>query len=268
MRLTKEHADFRSSVRRFVDDVINPHADEWEAAGRFPAHDVFAKAAEQGLLGIEYDGAYGGLDADHSFQMVAAEELGGAHAAGVPLAIGVQTMMATPSLAEFGSEELKQRFLVPAIAGEHVAAIGVTEPDTGSDVASLRTSARRDGDDWVINGRKMYITNGAQADWICLLARTSDEGGHRGMSQIVVPTDIPGFEVVSVLDKLGKMPVAASDIDSASDLYDSGLTSHASVNVMIGLEDEFDIEFPDSMLQKSTFASIDAIAAAVAQLAG
>lgn len=203
MRLTKDHADFRSSVRRFVDDVINPHADEWEAAGRFPAHDVFAKAAEQGLLGIEYDGAYGGLDADHSFQMVAAEELGGAHAAGVPLAIGVQTMMATPSLAEFGSEELKQRFLVPAIAGEHVAAIGVTEPDTGSDVASLRTSARRDGDDWVINGRKMYITNGAQADWICLLARTSDEGGHRGMSQIVVPTDIPGFEVVSVLDKLG-----------------------------------------------------------------
>jgi citronellyl-CoA dehydrogenase len=119
------------------------------------------------------------------------------------MAIGVQAMMATPSLHEFGSPELKQRYLAPAIAGTAVTAIAVTEPDTGSDVARLRTRAVRDGDDWLITGRKVYITNGAQADWICLLARTSDEGGYRGMSQIVVPTDLPGFSVARTFDKLG-----------------------------------------------------------------
>jgi len=156
-----------------------------------------------GLLGIEYDPQYGGLGADHSFQMVATEELGRIGAAGVSMAIGVQSMMATPSLAELGTHELKRQFLAPAIAGSAVAAIAVTEPDTGSDVARLSTRARRDGDEWVITGRKTYITNGTQADWICLLARTSEEGGYRGMSQIIVPTDTPGFSVSRKLDKLG-----------------------------------------------------------------
>jgi citronellyl-CoA dehydrogenase len=119
------------------------------------------------------------------------------------MAMGVQAMMATPSLHEFGSPELKERYLRPAIAGTAVSSIAVTEPDTGSDVSRLRTRAVRDGDDWVITGRKVYITNGAQADWLCLLARTSDEGGYRGMSQIVVPTDLPGFSVVRTFGKLG-----------------------------------------------------------------
>jgi citronellyl-CoA dehydrogenase len=119
------------------------------------------------------------------------------------MAIAVQTDMATPSLHRYGSEELKQQFLVPAIAGTAVAAIGVTEPDAGSDVAGLRTRARRDGDEWVIDGTKLFITNGAQADWVCVLARTSDAGGSRGMSQIIVPTDAPGFSVSRTLDKLG-----------------------------------------------------------------
>jgi citronellyl-CoA dehydrogenase len=119
------------------------------------------------------------------------------------MAIGVQAMMATPSLHRYGSDELRERYLKPTIAGTAVTAIAVTEPDTGSDVARLRTRAVRDGDDWVITGRKVYITNGAQADWICLLARTSDEGGYQGMSQIVVPTDLPGFEVVRTFEKLG-----------------------------------------------------------------
>jgi citronellyl-CoA dehydrogenase len=182
---------------------MDPHVDEWEAAGIFPAHELFPKAAKLGLLGLERDPEYGGEGADHSFQMVAAEELGRSDASGVTMAIGVQSMMATPSLATFGTDALKRAHLAPALAGEQVAAIAVTEPDTGSDVSRLRTRAVRDGDDWVITGRKMFITNGTQADWLCLLARTSDEGGHRGMSQIIVPTDSPGFSVAKRLDKLG-----------------------------------------------------------------
>lgn len=204
MRLNEDHRAFRDSVRRFVDAEVNPHVDAWEAAGRAPLHDLFPKAAALGLLGLEYDEAYGGEGADHSFQLVAAEEYGRMHATGVGMAIGVQAMMATPSLHEFGSPELKERFLAPAIAGTMVTAIAVTEPDTGSDVAQLRTRAVRDGDEWVISGSKVYITNGAQADWICLLARTSTaESGYRGMSQIVVPAGLPGFSVVRTFDKLG-----------------------------------------------------------------
>lgn len=203
MRLSEEHHAFRESVRRFVDTEVNPYVDAWEAAGRVPLHDLFGKASALGLLGLEYDPAYGGEGADQSFQMVAAEEYGRMHASGVGMALGVQAMMATPSLHEFGTPELKERFLAPAIAGAAVTAIAVTEPDTGSDVARLRTRAVRDGDDWVITGRKVYITNGAQADWVCLLARTSGEGGYQGMSQIVVPTALPGFSVVRTFDKLG-----------------------------------------------------------------
>ncbi len=203
MRFNDDHTAFRASVRAFVETEINPHADAWEAQGTFPAHDLFPKAAALGLLGLEHDPAYGGEGAEHSFQMIAAEELGRADVAGVPMALGVQSMMATPSLARVGSEELKRTYLAPAIAGTAVTSIAVTEPDAGSDVAGLRTRAARDGDDWVITGRKMFITNGTQADWVCLLVRTSDEGGHRGISQVVVPTDAPGFSVARKLDKLG-----------------------------------------------------------------
>ena len=125
--------------------------------------------------------------------MVAGEELGRIGCGGVPMAIAVQMAMATPALHRYGTDELKHRYLAPAIRGEMVASIAVTEPDAGSDVAGIRTRAVRDGDEWVINGSKLYITNGTQADWLCLLARTSDEGGYRGMSLIVVPTDRPGL---------------------------------------------------------------------------
>lgn len=203
MRFTDEHDSFRGAVRSFVRAEIDPHADAWERDGKIPLHDLFRKAGDLGLLGLEYHEAYGGTAVDHGFTLVACEELGRARAAGPALALGVQMMMATPSLHRFGSEELKQRYLAPAIAGSAVSAIAVTEPDAGSDVAGLRTKAVRDGDDWVITGSKMFITNGSQADWLCLLARTSPEGGHRGMSQIIVPTDVEGFRVVKVLDKLG-----------------------------------------------------------------
>src|SRR5487761_1994363 len=203
MKLSDEHEAFRTTVHHVVEHEINPHVDQWESDGTFPAHDLFPRLAEYGLLGIEYDTDYGGEGADHIFTLIACEEYGLIGAAGVAMASGAQTNMATPSLHQFGSDELKQRFLAPAIAGTAVAAIAVTEPDAGSDVATLRTRAVRDGDDWVINGRKLYITNGTQADWVCLLARTSDEGGYRGMSQIIVPTKTPGFSVARKLDNLG-----------------------------------------------------------------
>lgn len=203
MRFTEDHDLFRKMVRDVVDREINPHVDEWEAAGRFPAHELFPVLGAAGLLGLEYDPAYGGQGADHSFTVVYGEELGRIACGGVPMAISVQTDMATPSLHRYGSEELKQQYLVPAVAGTAVAAVAVTEADAGSDVAGLRTRARRDGDEWVIDGSKLYITNGAQADWVCVLARTADEGGSAGISQIIVPTDTPGFSVSRTLAKLG-----------------------------------------------------------------
>ena len=200
---TEEHQAFRKTVRAFVEREIDPHVDAWEREGRMPSHELFGKLGELGFLGLEYDPAYGGGGADHLFSVVLAEEIGRADAAGVGMAIAVQTDMATPSLARFGTHELKERYLAPAIRGEMVTAIAVTEPDAGSDVAGLKTRAARDGDDWVIDGSKLYITNGVQADWLCLLARTSDEGGARGFSQSVVPTATPGVAVSRKLDKLG-----------------------------------------------------------------
>jgi citronellyl-CoA dehydrogenase len=203
MRFTAEHDQFRASVHQFVDREINPFVDAWEDAGIFPAHELFGKLGAAGFLGLEYPVEDGGQGADCSYTIVLGEELGRVHCGGVPMAISVQTDMATPALARFGSPDLKQRYLAPACRGEMVAAIAVTEPDAGSDVAAIRTRAVRDGDEWVINGSKLYITNGTQADWLCLLARTSDDGGYRGMSQIVVPTANPGFSVSRSLHKLG-----------------------------------------------------------------
>jgi len=203
MKFTEEHEQFRQVVRRLVEEEINPNVEKWEEDGTFPAHELFPKLGALGMLGLEYDTEYGGGGADHTFTLVLGEELGRADCAGVPMAIAVQANMATPALARFGTHELKQRFLAPTIAGTLVAAVAVSEPGAGSDVSGVRTRAVLDGDDWVINGTKMWITNGTQADWLCLLARTSDEGGYHGLSLIVFPTDTPGFSVSRRLDKLG-----------------------------------------------------------------
>jgi citronellyl-CoA dehydrogenase len=203
MELTPEHELFRKSIRGLFEREIVPDFDEWERDGSFPAHDLFPKLAAAGAFGLEYDPEYGGQGADHSFTVVLGEELGRMMCGAVAMAVSVQTDMSTPSLHRYGTDALKRRFLVPAIEGRAVTSIAVTEPDAGSDVAAIRTRAVRDGDEWVINGTKLYITNGTQADWLCLLARTSDEGGYRGMSQIIVPTDTPGFTVSRKLDKLG-----------------------------------------------------------------
>ncbi len=204
MKFTQEHQLFRQSLRKFIKTEINPYVEKWEEDETFPAHELFGKMGEQGFLGMAYPEEYGGLGLDYSYHVILAEELGRqCDCAGIPMAVAVQTDMATPALAAFGSEELKQKYLAPAIRGEMVAAIAVTEPNAGSDVAAIQTRAESDGDDYIINGSKLYITNGTQADWLCLLARTSVESGFRGMSLIVVPTNTPGYKVSRKLKKLG-----------------------------------------------------------------
>lgn len=199
----EEHEQLRQSVRNFVNREINPHVDEWEEKGITPLHDLFGKMGALGFLGIRYDPKYGGQGLDYWFELVFLEELGGIRCGGVPMAIAVQTNMATPSIQEFGSEYLKETYLKPAIQGKMVSAIAVTEPDAGSDVAAIKTTARKEGDVYVINGSKTFITNGTQADFLTLLARSSDDPGYHSFSLFVVPTDLPGFEVSKKLDKLG-----------------------------------------------------------------
>ena len=192
MKFTAEHEQIADTVRKFVAREINPHIAQWEAAGQFPAHEVFKKMGDLGLLGIKYPVEYGGMGLDFSYAMVMAEALGECNAGGVPMAIGVQTDMCTPALARFGSDELRREFLAPSLAGDLVGCIGVSEVTGGSDVAALKTVAEKDGDDYVINGSKMWITNGMQADWCCLLANTSEGQAHKNKSLIIVPLNTPG----------------------------------------------------------------------------
>jgi citronellyl-CoA dehydrogenase len=165
--------------------------------------DIFKKMGGLGFLGIRYDSAYGGQGLDYWYDTVFLEELGHIKALGLSVAITVQTHMATPAIYEFGSEYLKEAYLKPAIAGDMVGAIAVTEPGAGSDVGAIQTTANKDGGEYVINGTKMYITNGTQADFLTLLARTREGPGYHSFSLFVVPTDLPGFTVSRKLDKLG-----------------------------------------------------------------
>lgn len=203
MHFTEEHEALRQMVRKFVDNEINPHVEKWEEEGMFPAHELFKKMGNLGLLGLMYPEEYGGGGMDYWYQTVFLEEIGRIDCGGVPMGITVQTDMATPTLAQFGTPEQKEKFLKPAISGDAVFSIAVSEPDAGSDVASIRTTAVRDGDDYVINGSKMWITNGTQADYLTMLVRTSNESGYKGMSLIIVPANTPGFSVSRKLDKLG-----------------------------------------------------------------
>jgi citronellyl-CoA dehydrogenase len=203
MQFSQEHEDLKRTVERFVENELNPFVDEWEEAGIFPAHEVFKKLGDLGLLGLTKPEAYGGAGLDYSYSVVLAETLGNTRCGGVPMAIGVQTDMATPALARFGSDELRREFLAPAIAGDMVACVGVSEPGAGSDVASIRTSARKDGGDYVLNGGKMWITNGTQADWMCCLANTGEGSPHKNKSLIVVPMKTRGVSVERKIEKIG-----------------------------------------------------------------
>jgi citronellyl-CoA dehydrogenase len=193
----------RRAVGDFVKKEINPNVDQWEEEGFAPLKDIFKKMGDLGFLGIRYDPIYGGQGLDYWYDTVFLEELGHIKALGLSVAITVQTHMATPAINEFGSDYLKDTFLRAAIAGDLVGAIAVTEPGAGSDVAAIQTTAKKDNGDYVINGSKMYITNGTQADFLTLLARTGDEPGYHSFSLFVVPTDLPGFSVGRKLDKLG-----------------------------------------------------------------
>ncbi|OGB31761.1 MAG: acyl-CoA dehydrogenase [Burkholderiales bacterium RIFCSPLOWO2_12_FULL_61_40] len=207
MKFTPEHEQIADTVRKFIAHEINPHLPEWEKAGIFPAHQLFKKMGDLGLLGIKYPPEFGGLGLDFSYSMVMAEALGECNAGGVPMAIGVQTDMCTPALARFGSDALRQEFLAPSIAGDMVGCVGVSETGGGSDVAALKTTARKDGDDYLINGSKMWITNGMQADWCCLLANTSEGAPHKNKSMIVVRLDSPGV----TRQKIEKIGMHSSD---------------------------------------------------------
>ena len=203
MLQTEDHAALRNTIRKWIETEVNPHVDEWEAAGIFPAHELFKSAGNLGLLGIDKPEQFGGMGLDYSFAALMAEELGGIKCGGVPMAIGVQTDMATPAFAKHGSDELRAEYLAPAIAGDLVFCLGVSEVGSGSDVASIKTTAVKDGDDYVINGGKMWTTSGTQADVCCLLANTSDGVAHKNKSLIILPMDAKGVEVARKLDKVG-----------------------------------------------------------------
>ena len=200
-----EHESMRRSLRKLIDQHINPYVDDWEEAKSFPAHQVFKKLGEAGFLGVSKPTEYGGLGLDFSFSAAVAEELGHITCGAIPMAIGVQADMATPALARFGSDEMKGKFLAPSISGEYVACVGVSETGAGSDVASIKTTARpaATGDDLIINGGKLWTTNGGQADWMCLLANTRAGDPHRNKSLICVPMNTKGVTISRNIDKLG-----------------------------------------------------------------
>lgn len=210
MQWTHEHLEVRKTLKRYIDEKINPHVDEWEQEEIFPAHQVFKGLGDLGLLGLTKPEAYGGSGLDYSYSLMMAETLGHIRCGGVPMAIGVQTDMCTPALARFGSDALRDQFLAPAIAGDMVGCIGVSEPGAGSDVSGIKSHARKDGDDYIISGQKMWITNSIQADWMCMLVNTGDGPVHKNKSLIMVPLRegprgklTRGVEVAQKLRKIG-----------------------------------------------------------------
>jgi citronellyl-CoA dehydrogenase len=203
MIYSEQHRELMRSVTRFCETEINPYVDDWEKAGIFPAHEVFKKMGQQGFLGIHKPEKFGGLGLDYSYEVAFCEALGASRSGSITMAIGVQTDMATPALARHGSDALRDEFLKPSISGDYVACLGVSEVGAGSDVASIKTRARKDGGDYVIDGGKMWTTNGTQADWMCLLANTGDGPVHRNKTLICLPMKTKGVEIARKLDKLG-----------------------------------------------------------------
>ena len=213
---TQEHEDLRDSLRRFVQAELLPHADEWERERWFP-QELFPRMGELGFLGLKYEEAYGGQGGGYLHDAVLAEELARCGSGGLAAGLGAHITIATPPVWKFGTEDQKQRYLVPSIKGTKVAALGITEPDAGSDVAGLRTAAKQVDGGWVVNGSKMFITNGCRADYVVTAVKTTPEGGHGGISFFIVDTDQPGYSA-SKIEKLGW---------------------HASDTALIALEDVF-----------------------------
>jgi alkylation response protein AidB-like acyl-CoA dehydrogenase len=201
---TEEHEELRRSIRAFVEKELRPHAEEWEEAKDFPDQ-VFARMGELGFLGLHFDEDDGGSGGDYLTMLVLAEEMARCGSGGVSMAVSVQCEYVTPPIARFGTPEQKARWLRPAIEGRRIGALGITEPGAGSDVAGIATKAIRDGDEYVVNGRKTFITNGCRADFLLLVAKTDPSQRHAGISLLLVDTDTPGFHVTRRLEKVGML---------------------------------------------------------------
>jgi len=251
----EEHRILRRTMRKFVDEELNPHVDEWEAAGRFPK-EVFQKLGDLGVLGIRYEGEYGGADADIWSTVVFAEEMGRCRSRGLTMGVLVQTDMSSPYLAAHGSETLKSKYLPGMISGEKVGAIVLSEPDVGSDLANLRTSAVKQGDHYILNGSKTYITNALQADLFFVAAKTDPATGKRGVSMIIVERDSDGFIIESMKKKLG---MHASDTGELT-----FQNTPVPVENLVGEENQGFYYVMDS-LQKERFVSCCAFTASAQQ---
>jgi acyl-CoA dehydrogenase len=197
---SEEHEELRASARGFIERELTPHAERWEDERWFP-DEVFAKLARQGLLGLKYPTQYGGQGGDYLHEAVLIEELARIGSGGTAAGIGAHVNIATPPIWKFGSEDQKERYLAPAIRGEKIGALGITEPGTGSDVAALRTRAERVEGGWLVNGEKTYITNGVRAHFIVTAVQTTAQGGHRGISFLII--DRGDGVSSSKLEKLG-----------------------------------------------------------------
>jgi alkylation response protein AidB-like acyl-CoA dehydrogenase len=200
---TEEHEELRDSVRRFVSAEIAPHVDDWEDAREFPRQ-LFARCGELGFLGLKFPEAYGGQGGTYVHEAVWIEELsrsGGS--GGVAAGLNAHAQIAMPPVFNFGTEEQRRRWIVPGIRGELVGALGITEPGAGSNVADIRTTARRVAGGYVVNGSKTFITNGVRADFLVCATKTNPDGGHQGLSFLVLERDMPGYEVTSKLEKMG-----------------------------------------------------------------
>lgn len=220
---TEEHEALRKVIRRFVEKEVAPHIEKWEKDGEFPI-EIVKRMGDLGFLGLRYPEKIGGQGGDYFTGLIFAEEMAKCGCGGFPMAIAVQTDMATPPIAEFGNEDQIKRFLIPAIKGEKLAAIGISEANHGSDVASIETRAKKDGDDWIINGSKMFITNGMRADFVTLVTRTSDAPGYKGISIFLVDLDSPGVSVSKRLDKVGMR-----SSDTAELIFDNVRVPHANL---------------------------------------
>jgi acyl-CoA dehydrogenase len=200
---TEEHEDLRESARSFVSKEIAPHLEEWEENRGFP-DSLFPRCGELGFLGLKFEERYGGQGGDYVHNAVWMEELSRSGAGGgVAAGLGAHSEIAMPPIWKFGTDEQKQRWLVPGIKGERIGALGITEPGGGSDVASLKTFAKPVGGGYVVNGSKTFITNGVRADFMVTAVKTSEEGGHHGISFLVLEKEMPGYEVRGKLEKMG-----------------------------------------------------------------
>ena len=198
---TDEHEDLRESMQAWVQRELHPHRNEWEET-TWP-REAMERAGELGYLGLCFPEEYGGQGGDYYYSLIRAECMSYSGSGGTNMGFAVQTDMVLPPIHLLGTEDQKQRYLVPGIRGEKIGCLGITEPGAGSDVAGIRTQAIKDGDDYVINGSKTFITNGVRADFILMVAKTDPTAGHNGITLFLVDTDAPGFQVSRELEKMG-----------------------------------------------------------------